>query len=92
MKIAAAEDDRKCRNDLIDKLQQYGERHDTPMTIDAYDNGVDIAEMAGNGYDLIMLDILIPMLNGIDAARAIRRIDTDVTLSLNPKTASAYGP
>ena len=42
--------------------------------IDTADNGKSAIELAGeNNYDLILLDIMMPKLNGFEALREIRK-------------------
>ena len=67
MRILVAEDN--PINLLFLSTVLEGEGH----TIDQVGNGQDVVNAAQeNDYDLIMMDISMPVLNGIDAAKAIR--------------------
>ncbi|MBQ9006777.1 MAG: response regulator transcription factor, partial [Atopobiaceae bacterium] len=50
--------------------------------VDKVDNGRDAVEAAlGNDYDLVLLDILLPQLNGMEVLRRIRK-EKDVPVIL----------
>ena len=67
MKILIVEDDNKMRNVLKRSLTNSG------YLVDAVDNGEAGLEYAcTNIYDLIILDIGLPEMNGIDVCRQIR--------------------
>jgi DNA-binding response OmpR family regulator len=67
MKILIVEDDNKMRNVLKHSLTDSG------YLVDAADNGAAGLEYAlTNIYDLIILDIGLPQINGIDVCRQIR--------------------
>ena len=75
MKILIAEDDFIARKVLSNFLTKYGE-------IDVTENGQMALKLftqkleAGEGYDLVCLDIMMPRLNGHEALEAIRQIES----------------
>ena len=74
MKILIVDDDYTGRLLLQKILCPYGECHmavDGREAVDAY----QLAINQGNPYDLICLDILLPILNGQEALAAIRDIE-----------------
>ncbi len=67
MKILIVEDDNKMRNVLKRSLADSG------YLVDTADNGATALEFAlTNIYDLIILDIGLPEINGIEVCRKIR--------------------
>ena len=69
-------DDRK---EDIQRLRAYaswfGEKHpEIPLKADAFTSPYDILEAIyeGGGYDIYILDIIMPHLNGIDVAQKVR--------------------
>ena len=45
-----------------------------------FEDGEEIVEKYDNNYDLILLDIEMPRMNGMDAAERIREKDEDVVM------------
>lgn len=83
MKIALVDDEISQLQNLRDLLAQELHtliRH-TPHQIDAYRNGQTFLDhwQAGR-YDVIILDIFMGGLTGVDVAKVIRRTDSDVKL------------
>jgi nitrogen-specific signal transduction histidine kinase/DNA-binding response OmpR family regulator len=49
------------------------------VTVDAAENGrVAVEKVKNNSYDIVFMDIRMPILNGIEAAREIRTFNKDV--------------
>lgn len=74
MKILIAEDDFASRKFMLKFLSNYGE---CDVTVDGME-AVDAFMMAledGEGYDLVTLDIMMPVLDGYQALKAIRDIE-----------------
>ena len=79
MRIAICDDDIKDLESVRLVVQEFAmyklPKH--PITIDTFRNGFELLahiETQGN-YDLIILDILMPGMNGIEVASVIRRVD-----------------
>lgn len=80
MHIAIVEDDKKYIQELTQNLKQFSTEFNTQITIDIFHNG---AELIGNYkplYDAIFLDIEMPVMNGLETAKAIREMDHSVIL------------
>ena len=76
MRILIAEDDFASRKFMLKFLSKYGECDvtvDGMEAVDAFLMGLD-ADMA---YDLVCLDIMMPVLDGYQALKAIRDIEED---------------
>ncbi len=77
IKILIVEDEFISRTLLMEMLAPFGD-------CDAVSNGreaIDILEksysLAGVGYDLVCLDIMMPKMNGHEVLREMRRIEKD---------------
>ena len=73
MRIAICDDQKNERQKMIEALGSVIDHFST----NEFDNGNALLEShANNPYDLIILDILMPEMNGIDTAASLRKSDT----------------
>ncbi|KXB47977.1 response regulator receiver domain protein [Tissierellia bacterium KA00581] len=68
MKILVVEDDRVIREGLIEYLSEFGYE-----IIDAKDGKEALEKFNKNEIHLVLLDILLPFLNGIEVLKEIRK-------------------
>lgn len=62
-----------CEDDPVNQLVAKLHLNALGLTVDVVDNGADaVAATARKHYDLAMLDMLLPDMDGLDACRAIR--------------------
>ena len=86
--IAIVEDEKDFSDQLQTFLQQYQKEHQTSFKISVFYDGAEILEDYQQIYDLILLDIEMPKVNGMEAAHRIRELDNDVTLMFITNMAS----
>lgn len=79
-RIAIVEDELEFREQLQSYLKQYEEENEISFQISVFEDGTDIVERYRNEYDIILLDIEMPKLNGMDAAELIREKDENVVI------------
>ncbi len=87
MRIAICNDDERELHHLSELLTMY--QSDRRGSVDwcVYSNGTDfLCEMRGGEYDLVLLDILMPGINGIQVARELRERDQNVRIILLSST------
>lgn len=80
IRIIIAEDDRKCADQLERYVEKFGHETGQSFQISHYDNGEDLVAQYKPEYDLILLDIEMPFINGMEAAAYIRQIDPKVVI------------
>ena len=85
MKILIAEDDFASRKFMLRFLQKFGECDITVDGLEAVDAFL-IALEAGDGYDLVCLDIMMPALDGYQALKAIRDIEKEKQIPEEQRT------
>lgn len=76
IRVAVCDDDEKTLKETLELLKQY---HKLPFSADAYTSGEALLT-AGKKYDILLLDIDMEGLNGIETARRIRERDKEVKL------------
>ncbi len=80
IKIAIVEDNAEERQLIKSFIERYSKEKNISCKADLYTDGDEIVEGARAGYDLIIMDIELPLLNGMDAAEQIRAMDRDVAI------------
>ena len=79
-RIAIVEDDKNFIEELKKYLEQYAQEEGQEFEISTFYDGEEILENYVSNYDLILLDIEMPKVNGMDAAEKIREADENVVL------------
>jgi len=77
MKILVVEDDFASRYVLQKLLQKYGECHTAVNGAEGLE-AFRLAERDGDGYDLICLDIMMPVMDGQELLRKIRDEEEEI--------------
>ena len=76
LRIAVCDDDEKGLGETLELLKGYGK---VQLAVEVYTSGEALLE-DGKKYDIVLLDIDMDGLNGIETARRIREADKEVKL------------
>lgn len=80
IRIAVVEDEKAQVNLLLDYLKRYFSEEKKDYVADVYYNGMELLKNYINKYDILLLDIEMPLLDGLETARKLRKIDPAVVI------------
>ncbi len=80
IRIALVEDDEHYRNELIAFLNQYASESHQSFRITPFTDGMELVVGYTGEYDIILMDIEMPCMDGMTAAERIREIDSEVII------------
>lgn len=80
LEIAIVEDAESYRNTLCEYLRKYETETEEEIHISVFTDGDEIVENYAAKFDIILMDIEMQFMNGMDAARKIRESDTSVII------------
>lgn len=86
--IAIVEDEIDFSGQLQNFLEQYQREQNMRFKISVFCDGTEILAGYEPVYDIIMMDIEMPGMNGMDAAAQIRGMDADVVMMFITNMAS----
>ncbi len=80
IRIAIADDDVQCAGQLRQYVDDYARESGNRCEVTVYHDGDELVEGYRAQFDIILLDVEMPFLNGMTAAELIRRQDPEVIL------------
>lgn len=81
MKIAVCDDEKQFIDEVCPLLESWAQKHDVRLSLYQFTNGDDLIETHRNEcMDLIFLDVIMPLLSGMETARELRRGDATVPI------------
>jgi len=84
-RVLVAEDEPVNQEVIRELLEDLG------LVVDVTENGSDALESARNGfYDLVLMDMQMPILDGLQATREIRKLPSWVSIPIVAMTANAF--
>ena len=80
IRIAIVEDEIKSVELLKEYIARYGKMHGETFNIATFNNGLDFIDGYTANYDVVFMDIMMPHMNGMDAAIKFRELDKTTCL------------
>lgn len=80
IRIAVVEDNKECSDKLVQCLNQFAEEHGRGFDIAIFRDGADLVKIYKSKWDIIFMDIEMPLLDGMATAKEIRKSDPVVII------------
>lgn len=80
IKIALVEDNDDCAVDIISLLNKFSVEYKEKIEVERFVNGLNFIDEYKAEYDVVFMDIEMPIMNGIETAKRLRERDSDVPL------------
>lgn len=78
--IAVCDDDFKDRKEVVNKVSRFQKENDIIIEISEYENGNQLLKEYAWQYDIVILDIELDHIYGVDVARKIREMDEEIQI------------
>lgn len=75
VRIAILEDDSRQVQLLKDYLRRYGEEQQEQFSISCFENGIPFISNYQANYDIVLMDVEMPYMDGISVAHKLRELD-----------------
>lgn len=80
LNIAVIEDDPEARSSLVSILKQYAGEYSETFHIFEFDDAVNFLDHYTEKYQIVFMDIDLPYVNGLNAAKRLRELDSVTVL------------
>ena len=81
IRVAVCDNEREALDKASNMVLDWADENGIEVELHQFENGDDlISYNAANRMDIILLDIIMPMLNGMDTAKEIRKYDSSVPI------------
>ncbi len=80
LRVAIVEDSPRDAEQLTTCLQRFSRKHGMEIEIQRYENALLFLQGYKGDFDIVFMDIDMPMMSGMEAARSLRQVDPHVLL------------
>lgn len=76
IRVAVVDDEKACTDTLTEYLKHYEKQTGEKIAVSAFNQSIDFVSDYRPEYDVIFLDIEMPLLNGLQSAKKYARWTT----------------
>ena len=80
MQVAVVDDADNDARSLISYLEKFSEDHGIALQVDRFSSAGDFFQSDTSAFSLVILDIDMPGMNGVECAHVIRETDPDIVI------------
>ena len=80
LRIAVVDDEKVYIDQITEYIEQYAKEKNRDIQTETFSDGDVLLKEYRSQYDIILLDIEMSVMSGMDTAREIRKINQDVVL------------
>ena len=80
MRVAIVEDEARYMEQLREYLRRFQREFARNLEVSCYDNGMSFIHSFRSQFDIILLDVAMPYVDGFETAQKIREQDAEVVI------------
>lgn len=80
IRIAVIEDDRLFAENIQEQLLRYEKEQGTALSVTVFCDGEELLSSYGEGFDILLMDIELPGIDGMAAAGKVRERDSEAVI------------